>query len=244
MKNIKNYKKIIKNIIFSHWKLLLIILLILIALSVVVWKLSGFISFLNTIIIGLFIGLLGSFIITFVFEINKQQQKIQIREYKLENFIYNASDFLCLIESIFVEMEKTKIDIFNDYNKVSKKLLKLKEDFKNTKIEDIRKKYRSLVSIFIYLIPPLYYSYIKLNNDILLSNNILNLKEYSYFNNQILNNLFNDYLTIKKEHKYFEECNSEFVFNNIIMALNTIMDAEKIFPEIKLKYNELKNFYN
>lgn len=234
---------VIKNAFHKHKMAFIIGIVLIILLSAIVWIFSGFMSFLTTIVIAIVVGLLCSFVITFWFEDNKQRERDKIRNFKIENFIYTCADYLNELEILFTEITGITIDIHRDFNDIQKQLSDLKNKYNNNALEEIDDKYQGLVSEFIYSISPIYYNYNLLNSDILLVNDILNLDEYKFFANYPRNDIYKKFLNTKAEHEYFEGCSAHYIFVHLLGCFNMILDAEKLFPEIKIKYEELKKDY-
>ena len=143
----------------KHW-VKIVIAVGVIGLSILLWIIDGYITFLTTIIAGLFVGLGSSFAITYIFEAEKKKSRDSMRELIIENFVYSCADYIQSLELWYEKHSGVKISIFEKPDAVLKILETLRTSYKDKASSEVEKEFSMLYHDFVYSIGPVYYSYI------------------------------------------------------------------------------------
>lgn len=211
----------------------------LIVLSFILWIVDGYKSFLTTIIAGLVVGLISSFSITLLFENEKKKNKADIRKLTIENFIYASADYIFSLEIWCKKHFRKDIKLFSSPEILLDLLDNLRNTHKDIEANKIDKKYSMLVNDYVYSIAPVYYSFKQLNSQQLLLNEIISIDEYNFFHNTILNDMLDEFLETKKKDRFGELVSGYYIFHQLRVCLNCVINARKIYPEIEEKYLEI-----
>ena len=220
------------------------IIVCLVVLSIVLWVVNGFNSFLTTIIAGLIVGLISSFSITYLFELEKKKSRDNIRSLVIENFVYSCADYIQSLELWYKEYSGKEVTILDDAKILLDLLEHLRDEHKEINSSEIDKKYSMLKNDYVYSISPVYYAYRQLDNQQLLLNDVLNLTEYKFFHNVIRGDIFDECLNTKKKDRFGDNVKGYYIFHQLRICLNCVIDASKIFPEIKEKYLQINSVKN
>ena len=62
------------------------------------------------------------------------------------------------------------------------------------------------------------------------------MEKYKFFHNIIRGDIFDDYLSTKKNDRFGDNVKGYYIFHQLRICLNCVLDANAIFPEIKEKY--------
>lgn len=224
----------------KHGVKVLIVFSVLV-LSVVLWIWKGFETFLTTIIAGLLVGLCSSFVITYLFEREKKKSREDIRRACIETFVYSCADYLVNLELWYADYSQVEYNILEDPNAILDLLQELSDNHKNVVADSVNDQYATLIKEYTYSVGPIYFAYRQLDNQQLLLGDILNLKEYQFFHNNIRRDIFNDFKTNHHNDRFAQRTSGYYVFHQLRVCLNCALDAKKIFPEIEAKYNTLKS---
>lgn len=144
------------------------------------------------------------------------------------------------IERDINEMSDEKVILLYNHKQIISFIDKLKEENKNEILDELDEKCDYLVNTGISYISPFFYSYISMDNNLLLLQEIINVNEYNFFNNMIREDIFKDFIERRKEHRYFEGASAEYLFHSIKVAWNLVYDSIKVFPQIKEIYGTIK----
>lgn len=210
------------------------------ACGTMIWIDSSLLNAIATVLIGLITGVLSSTLVTLYFNSEEKKQKEGIKKTKLESFFYSCADFMYWIERDINEMIDEKVILLNNRKQIISFIDKLKEENKNKILEELDEKCDYLVNTGISYISPFFYSYISLDNNLLLLQGIINVNEYNFFNNMIRKDIFKEFIETRKEHRYFEGASAEYLLHSIKVALNLVYDSVKVFPQIKEIYGTIK----
>lgn len=224
----------------KHW-VKIVIAVGVIGLSVLLWIIDGYITFLTTIIAGLFVGLGSSFAITYIFEAEKKKSRDSMRELIIENFVYSCADYIQSLELWYEKHSGVKISILEKPDEVLKLLETFRTSYKDKDSSEVEKEFSMLYHDFVYSIGPVYYSYRQLDNQHLLLNDVLGIDEYKFFHNMIKGDIFDEFLSFKKKDRFGNTVKGYYIFHQLRVCLNCVLDAHKIFPEISEKYLVLQN---
>lgn len=223
----------------KHWMKILIFFSVLI-LSVALWIWKGFETFLTTIIAGLLVGLCSSFVITYLFEREKKKSREDIRRACIESFVYSCADYILNLESWYKDYSKSEYSILENPEVMLNFLQELRDNHKKVTADSLNDQYATLVKEYTYSVGPIYYAYKQLDNQQLLLGDILSLNEYHFFHNNIRRDMFDDFKTNHNNDRFAQRTSGYYVFHQLRICLNCALEATKIFPEIKVKYNTLK----
>lgn len=224
--------KKLKFILFIIWFVLFAACIVLEICFQGIW------SFVSTIISGLLVGLLSSFIISYYFESEKNKNKKIIKNITMDNFVYNCVAFLRELENWGSDYFEKESNIFSNLELYLNKMAELKNIYKKEKSKDIDSKYKDLIDCFNYYVVPIYYEFIKLNNLQLLVGEILKKEEYDFFEDSVRNNMFSKEIKYRKSNINLEEVVGEIIFGQLRICFNCVIDAEKIFPKIRKLYEK------
>lgn len=227
------------NSIKKHW-IKIVVSIAVLALSIVLWVCSGFLTFLSTIVAGLVIGLCSSFAITYLFENEKKRNRRSIRALCIDRFIRSCVDYLLALETWYTGFTKSKYSIIDNPDVMLGLLDTLRNNYKDGSIT-IDATYKTLVNEYTYSISPVYYSYKSLDNQQLLLNDVLSLDEYKFFHNFIRSDMFADFLAVHQKDRFAQSTSGYYVFHHLRVCLNCVLDAVKVFPEIEEGYIQRSN---
>lgn len=225
------------KILKKHW-IKLIVIIILIALSIVIFIVDGFTAFLTSVLTSGLVGLCSSFVISYLFEKEKRKNRKLIKKITIENFVYFSADFLWNIEIGYKEFSSKEYAILKDPDLILNIINELK---KNPVINhENLKKYKFLVFEYNCSLGPFFHSYISLNNQNLLLSEIFTTEEYLFFHQSFYNDNFKKFLEVQKDDPSAEKVDCAYIFSLLHMALNIAISATNLFPEIEEQYNHLK----
>ena len=231
-----------KDFIIKHIKCIIFSLLIVLSLIILVFY--NFELFLSTVLVGALVGLCTSYTITYMFEKDKINNRNKIKKLTLDSFVYSCASYLIQLEEWYKQYSSNEYNIISDPKPMLDTLQKLRDDYKTTPTSELPKEYSSLVFEYIYSIAPVYSSYINLDNLDLLLSETVSPEEYKFFHNTIWIDMFKDYFSNKSIDRFGEKCASSYVFQNLRICLNCVIDATQIFDSILTKYESLKQNSN